>query len=149
MIYSVPVFPRYANGLPMTSKKQNQQPPPSTFRWLLGSVFNLTRKFGHQLMWVLLLGYCAHLFAGVMVSFAGRNSDANLALRIAANLNVAVTLSLTATGISIGLYIRERKLHRATRERLTERITKLELKVDPKRTSSRLTSEGLTRREDL
>lgn len=101
------------------------------------------------MMWVGLLAYCVHLAAWVFVQFAGKSSDANLALRIAANLNVAFTLSFTATGVSMVLYWRERKLHRATRERLTARISMLELKVDPGRTTSRLTSEGLTRKEDL
>jgi hypothetical protein len=62
---------------------------------------------------------------------------------------LAVNISLTVTGLSIGLYLYERKLHRATRERLAKRVTSLELTIDENRTSSRLTSEGLTQREDL
>jgi hypothetical protein len=121
---------------------------PSDFRWLVGSTFNLIKKFGHQLIWAALLGYLGHQTAVVFVAFAGKASNADLAVRIAANLNVAVTISLAVTGLSIGLYLRERKLHRATRERLTARITTLERRVDPTRTSSRLTREGLTRKED-
>jgi hypothetical protein len=132
----------------MTPKK-GKKGAPSDFRWLVGSIFNLIKRFGHQLTWAAFLGYVAHETAEVFIAYAGRTSNANLAVRIAANLNVAVTISLAATGLSIALYLRERKLHRKTRERLTERITVLELRLDPARTSSRLTSEGLTRREDL
>ena len=133
----------------LRTKRPKKKSTLSDFRWLLGNLFSLLRRFGREIIWVGLLAYCAHLMGFVLVAYAGKTSNANLALRMAANLNVAVGISITATGISIGLYFRERKLHRATRERLSARITSLELKIDPTRTSSRLTSEGLTRKEDL
>jgi hypothetical protein len=133
----------------MTASKGKSQKNKSDFRWFVGSIFNVIRRFGHQLIWAGLLGYLGHLTANVVIAFAGKPSNANLGVRIAANLNVAVTVSLAVTGLSIGLYLRERKLHRETRERLTARLTTLELRVNPTRTSSRLTPEGLTRKEDL
>jgi hypothetical protein len=71
-----------------------------------------------------------------------------LAFQLITNISFVWSASISVSGLSIALYLRERKLHRKTRERLTGRITELELKIDPKRTSSHLTSEGLTRRED-
>ena len=130
-------------------KAAGSKKPPGIVRWFLGNIFNLLRRFGSTIAWVGLIGYCAHLAALVMIAYAGKTSNANLAFRIAANLNVAFGLSITCTGVSIALYLKERAMHRSTRERLARRITELELRVDPSRTSSKLTSEGLTRKEDL
>jgi hypothetical protein len=46
------------------------------------------------------------------------------------------------------LILKGEELHRRTRERLAARVTELELKLDPSRTSSLLTSKGLTRKGD-
>jgi len=82
------------------------------------------------------------------VAYAGKTSLADLTLRVLANVSVVWTMSLTLSGISITLYVRERRLHRKTRERLTARVTELELKIDPQRTSSLLTPQGTTRKGD-
>ncbi len=119
------------------------------WRWLLVNLFNLIRRFGSTIAVVGLLAYCAHEAATVLVAFAGRTSNANLALRLAANLNVAIGLSVCVSGGSIALYINERRLHRRTIERLSARNAALELKIDPNRSSSRLTVQGLTQKEDL
>jgi hypothetical protein len=132
----------------MTAGKTKKK-APSDFRWFVGSIFTIAKRFGSQAIWAFCLGYIAHETAQVLTAFAGRTSNANLALRIFGNLNLAVSISLTVTGLSIGLYLYERKLHRATRERLAKRVTSLESTIDENRTSSRLTSEGLTQREDL
>jgi len=94
------------------------------------------------------LGWTAHEVALVFIAYAGKASVADLTLRILANVSVVWSLSLTLSGVSVSLYVRERSLHRKTRERLTARITELELKIDPKRTSSLLTSKGTTRKGD-
>ena len=73
---------------------------------------------------------------------------ASLTLRILANIIVKWALTVAVSGISIALYIRERIKHENTRERLTQRITKLELQANPTRTSSQLTTKGRTRKED-
>jgi len=74
---------------------------------------------------------------------------ADLKFGLFANVTVVFTISITLSGLSIGLYLRERGNHRRTRERLAARIKELEIKIDPNRTSSKLTSEGLTRRDDI
>jgi hypothetical protein len=97
-----------------------------------------------------LFGYCFHEATTAIQAFAGHHSFADLKLGfgLLASVNVVFTVSITLSGLSIGLYLRERGNHRRTRERLTTRIKKLEIKIDPNRTSSNLTSEGLTRRDD-
>jgi hypothetical protein len=122
--------------------------PPSTSRYILGNLFNLLRRFGGTtIVWacIAFLGYEAK---EVLIAYAGRSSFADLTFRLLAQVSIVWKLSLTLAGFSITLYLRERNLHRKTRERLTARITQLELKIDPTRTSSLLTPEGLTREED-
>ena len=81
-------------------------------------------------------------------AFAGKESIENLSVSFLANIKVVWGLSISLSGISISLYFRERAKHRETRERLTGRVAELELKIDPTRASSHLTTEGLTRKED-
>lgn len=98
-------------------------------------------------MW-LTIGWCVHEASKSIVAFAGKSSVADLSLKLLANLSVVWELSLTLSGISVTLYLRERKLHRDTRQRLTARVTELELKIDSKRSSSQLTPRGQTRKGD-
>lgn len=120
----------------------------STFRWFFGNVFSLIRRHGNAIAMWLAIAYSVHETALTFVAYAGRTSVADLTFKMLANISMVWTLSLTLSGLSITLYIREARLHRKTRDRLTDRITELELKIDPKRTSSMLTPEGLTRKED-
>ena len=99
------------------------------------------------MLWIV-VGWTVHIAGNILLAYAGQKTITDLSVRILASVNVVFALSLTLSGLSITLYFRERHLHRRTRKRLTERITELELKIDPSRTSSLLTPEGLTRRED-
>jgi hypothetical protein len=94
------------------------------------------------------IGWCAHVVSVAATAFAGKESIENLSLNFLANIKVVWTSSISLSGISISLYLRERAKHRETRQRLTGRVAELELKIDPTRTSSHLTAEGLTRKED-
>ncbi len=128
--------------------KPRQQPQESTFRWFFGYLFGLIKRHGDvAIMWSG-IGWCFHEAAVAIMAFAGKQSMGNFSLSLLANLNVVFGLSITLSGLSITLYLRERVKHRETRERLTGRIRELELKIDPARTSSHLTTEGLTRKED-
>lgn len=131
-----------------TAKKSERRPEPSAFRWFFGHLFSLLRRHGANIVMWLVLGWTVHEVALVLIAYAGKASVADLTLRILANVSVVWSLSLTLSGVSVSLYVRERRLHRKTRERLTTRITELELKIDPKRTSSLLTSQGTTRKGD-
>ena len=93
-------------------------------------------------------GYCVKQGALVLSAFAGRSTAANIVVQLFGQLSVVWSLSVTISGLSISLYLVERRLHQKTRDRLTDRITELETRLDARRTSSLLTPEGLTRKED-
>jgi hypothetical protein len=136
----------------MTQKKTKtpviSTPSPSGFRWLFGHIFSLARKQGGLLAICGTVVWCAHEFSKVAIAYAGGTSFADITVKVLGSIQAVWTLSISVSGISIALYWRERSLHRKTRERLTRRITELEIRIDPSRTSSKLTSEGLTRKED-
>ena len=117
-------------------------------RYILGNFFALIRRFGNVVFVCLVIAYCSHEAASVLEAFAGKSSFADVRFGFLANIKMVYSLSLAVSGISMLLYWNERRLHRKTRERLSDRIVKLELKIDPSRTSSHLTSQGLTRKED-
>lgn len=94
------------------------------------------------------IGWCATQFRDAAIAYAGKASSANFVVTFLANIKVVWALSVTLSGISIALYLRERRLHRETRERLTARTVLLEKRIDAGRTSSMLTPKGLTRQED-
>jgi hypothetical protein len=124
-------------------------PPEQPFlRWFFGHVFGVIRKHGNFVAGSLTIGYCFYQGSLAVQAFAGRTSLANLQVGFLANVSFVWSVSLTVSGLSIGLYLRERNLHQKTRERLAGRITELELAIDPARESSKLTSRGLTRKED-
>lgn len=128
--------------------KTKSQPQDSAFRWFFGSIFGLIRKHGNIVVIWFGIGWCVHAIAFAVTAFAGKTSIENLGVSFLANIQVVWGLSISLSGISITIYLRERAKHRKTRERLTERIKDLELRIDPNRTSSHLTSKGLTRKED-
>lgn len=129
------------------TRRRDQNHPPA-WRWLLGELFSLVRQFGHSLIWggvaCFLIFEAAHTFQ----AFAGKVSIADLAFRIAAQINATVAASLTLSGLTTAMWANECRRHRNTRRRLTERTTKLELKLDKNRESSLLTREGTTREGD-
>jgi len=124
------------------------KPDPPFPKWFCGHLFSILRKHGNAIALWLGLGYIAHQVSLAFIEYAGRTSAATLSLSLMANVSFVWTASITMSGLSITLYLRERSLHRKTRERLGTRITELELKLDPTRTSSLLTSKGLTRKGD-
>jgi hypothetical protein len=117
-------------------------------RWFLGEIFSAIRRHtGLVVPWLVVAYISKHLFEALAL-FAGKQSNANLNFSFWGHVSVVWSISITLAGFSAALYWRERRLHRATRERLTQRDTNLELKLDTNRTSSLLTSKGTTRKED-
>lgn len=112
-------------------------------------LFGLVRQFGGTLVWAGVLVYLIHESAVTVQAFAGRTSITNLVLDLAGHLNATVTSSVSLSGIASILWALEHRRHRKTRERLTGRITALEMRLDPNRSSSELTTEGTTRSRDL
>ena len=61
-------------------------------------------------------------------------------------VRIGATIALTGSGWIYGL--KQRQLRRNTVERLATRVTELETKFDPNRSSSQITKRGTTRKED-
>ncbi len=135
-----------ASGKPNIVGKSIQQVPFRFFFW--GHVFDLLRSNGKIVIICGTIAYCAYEMSLALQSFAGQVTFASVTLRILASIVVKWVLAVSVSGISLALYVREKIKHENTRERLTQRITKLELQVNPTRTSSHLTTKGRTRKED-
>jgi hypothetical protein len=129
--------------------QQSKAEPPVTLRWILSHVFVLARQFGSKLIVASVVIYLIHEATGAVIAFAGRTSVANLVMQVAGQFNTTVSISLAVTGISTTLWFNEHRRHKNTRERLTARITTLEERINPNRTSSKLTSQGTTSPGDL
>ena len=129
--------------------RRQKQEPPVTARWILTNVFALIRRFGSRVSILAGLAYGVHEARIAITAFADKTSAASLMIEVAGHLNVTIAVSVAIAGLSTGLWANEYRRHRNTRERLTNRITALELRIDPKRTSSSLTSQGMTSPGDL
>src|ERR1700751_2161177 len=95
----------------MAEKKSKKKASEKvTVRWLLWNFFNLIRRFGSPILWIGFLVYLVRCAKEVFIAYSGKTSVANMSFL--ANFNVAVTLSLVATGITGFLYVREFSRHR-------------------------------------
>jgi hypothetical protein len=121
--------------------------PPFRF-WFWGNVFDLLRANGRYFLVCATIIFSVYWISQAVQSFAGQVTIASFTLRILVTILVKWSVTLSVSGLSIALYFRERKQHENTRERLTKRITELELRIDPGRSSSQLTPKGRTRKGD-
>ena len=126
----------------------NPASKPSFKLWFCGQVFDLLRSQGRYLIVSLAVVLCVYFLSGALRSFAGQITVASLTLRLLVNVFVKWAVTMTVSGLSLALFIREKNQHERTRERLTKRITELEAHYDPARTSSLLTTKGRTRKGD-
>ena len=105
-----------------------------------------------------LIVYFVHL---MVVSLAGKVTFADININLMANIFIKFVKEIAARGmyiidilsilVGVGgvIYdIKQSKLRKDTIERLQGRNTELEHKIDPKRSSSRLTIRGETREGD-
>jgi hypothetical protein len=130
------------------SKKRKRDGEPLSFI-IVDRAFDLARQYTGSVVWASAICYCCKVLAGATGAFAGKTSAANLALEVATHLNLTVDVSLAVSIVSTGVGINEFFRHRRTRKRLTARITDLEKRIDPTRTSSGLTNDGMTQPGDL
>jgi hypothetical protein len=135
-------------GKKAAEKDRTSKEPPSFARWFFGHIFSVLRRHGGAVGFWVGMAYITRQVSLAFIAFAGKESNASLAFSLMSNVNFVFTGSIALSGLSVSLYLRERTQHRKTRKRLAARITELELKIDPTRTSSQLTEEGLTRKED-
>ncbi len=84
----------------------------------------------------------------VLVAFAGKETAANLALSLIVNLQADRWFAYLVGAMGVGYGAVERHLRRRNIRRLTAHTAQLEKRLNPARTSSGLTPEGKTRRED-
>lgn len=116
--------------------------------WFWGNVFDLLRAHGKALLICVTIGFGFFELSEAVRAFAGHVTLARVTLKFLANIVLHWIWTISVSGISIALYVREKRQHERTRERLTKRITMLESKIDTGRSSSQLTSKGRTRKED-
>ena len=135
-----------ANGKPKSVEAPSASIPFRQLFW--GQTFDLLRLNGRTFIICATIAFCFYEISTALRAFAGQTTFASLTFRILANIVFQWTITIAVSGISIALYVREKHQHEKTRERLTERITKLELRINSTRTSSQLTSKGRTRKED-
>lgn len=126
----------------------DEKPRPPFKYWFWANIFELARLYGKHIIVGGVICYCVYQISFAARSFAGQNSTAHFVLLLFANVLVHWTLTVSVSGISLALYLRERNQHHKTRERLARRVKELELLLDPKRSSSHLTTKGLTRKGD-
>ena len=75
--------------------------------------------------------------------------DTSFVVKLLADVNVAIKISWVLTGFE-GLWaFLEGQARRRKVEKMQARIKELELRLDPARTSSGLTTKGLTHRQDI
>jgi len=55
-------------------------------------------------------------------AFAGQESNASFTLKLLADIRFRWVLTISVSGISLALYLRERNQHQRTRERLSKRV---------------------------
>jgi hypothetical protein len=87
-----------------------------------------------------------------IAALAGKATLAQFGLWIAADLKATKVFSHVVTSIfglgGVTFGYRERKLRQKNIERMSSQLAEYEAKIDPKRSSSRLTRKGSTRPED-
>ncbi len=136
----------------MATSKENAAENPVTaapFKfWFWGHIFDLLRSHGRALLVCATIVWCVYELSQAIRVFAGQVTIASVTLRLLASIALRWTVTIAVSGISIALYLRERSQHQQTIRRLTKRNAELELRLDPNRTSSQLTPEGRTRKED-
>lgn len=109
----------------------------STSRVLLAAFKYCTLAFG---IWC---------FRDAIIAFAGKTSEANIAVKFLANLSIS---NITAWCFGIGGIVfgyKQRKLKGEVVESLQSRIQELERRFDPNRSSSGLTKTGNTNPKDV
>lgn len=119
-------------------------------RWFWGKIFAVAGSNARIIVVTAGVCICVWRIAAAFEVYAGKQSSADMTFGfgLLADIKMVYTISIAVGTTGVALYLRERRLHRKTRERLAARITDLELRIDPNRRSSKLTPEGLTREDD-
>ncbi len=84
----------------------------------------------------------------VLISFAGKTTNADLSFQVLAKLQADRWFAYLFGGLGLGYGYAERKLRQRNIKRLSEMNVELEKRLDPGRSSSGLTPTGTTQRKD-
>jgi hypothetical protein len=91
---------------------------------------------------------CAYLGKESIGLLAGRETIADIVLKVLSNVQVNVAVSWAVSAVAGSAWYVERRLRKKDIERLSARTKELELRLDPNRTSSSLTPQGDTQPGD-
>ncbi|NOX27851.1 MAG: hypothetical protein GXP21_06660 [Gammaproteobacteria bacterium] len=82
-------------------------------------------------------------------ALAGNTTLADIGISFLGEVEVSVTIIVVTAVISVIYGFLQKKLRKDTVEKLQTRIIELELKIDPSRSTSNLTTRGDSRPEDI
>lgn len=99
---------------------------------------------------IIVAGVCFMAWCGRLIAadLAGQITSANIALNVLGSLEVSVTLAWLAGGGGVAYGVSQNRLRKRTVKRLSSRLQELETHVDPRRSTSALSSNGDTNPED-
>ena len=87
---------------------------------------------------------CVASVAWALRSFAGQSTVADVGIKFIGNLSISEAMAYALAGGSVLYGVRQQKLKRDTIEKMGKRNQQLESKIDPNRSSSKLTPRGTT-----
>ncbi len=108
---------------------------------LAASAFSLLIPWGALIV-------IAYYLSGSINVLAGKYTFADIGFRVLSDIRVSDGVAYLLGGGGVAYGLNERRLRRKTIERLSGRIQELEKRLDPRRSSSKLTRRGTTRPED-
>ena len=98
----------------------------------------------------LLIWFAIALVANnAVTAIAGKTTIADVGVNLVTDIRISETVSYLLGALGIGYGLKQRKMRKRSIVVQSKRITDLEAKVDPVRSSSELTETGDTRTEDL
>lgn len=99
--------------------------------------------------WKCLFGLGAvYYLRDIFSVLAGETTRLAFELSVLADVRLVLTIAITLTGSAIAWAVLERLLRYRKVEALQDRVKQLELRIDPKRTTSGLTPKGQTNPRD-
>ena len=138
--------------MPTSAKRQQKtenRDPEAELRYRLK--LKRTEQWGTALYGLIKWGsvaFIAYQARMAAIAFAGETTVASLALNLLADIKTTHGIYITISGLSIIFGLRERHLRRLNAKNMGGHIERLEVSIDPNRTSSGITKSGTTRPED-
>lgn len=107
----------------------------------VGSIARTFIRFGT-------IAFCAYMAKEALVALAGKVTTANILVEFLSSISVNVAIAWTLAVFGVGYGVLERRMRKRAVRHLAERKAALELRLDPKRSTSGLTRTGDTSPED-